>query len=186
MDLAEYPEPCDATVGIDVEAQMGPDLRAGHMDQVMRIAGKGRRVDDFLPVGLRVRHRGFAGAGLEGRGRGVVSGEMAGVDVDRENEAGPPETKNGVIVSGSPFAAALPAVHPFAVVVVEVGIEDRRRGIDHAGLVGKEIVRGVDDLRAQAGVRQIDKSQRKGFDLGAWFGRNSDVLRHELMFPAGL
>ena len=108
----------------------------------------------------------FDVAGLDAAGRRVVAGEVAGVDVEAANDAGRGEPDDGVVMAGAALAAALPAIHPLAVVVVFVGDEDRRRVGEHAPDLGEEIVGGEQRLGAEAGRGEVDGVAGEGGDFG--------------------
>ena len=98
--------------------------------------------------------RDFRGAraGVDRGERRVVAGEEARVDVEAVHDAGHAELDDAPVVSRHALAAGLPAVHPFAVVVVLVGDEDGIGGVDQAFLGAEEVVGGVDDAGAEAGL----------------------------------
>src|SRR5690349_10837788 len=81
---------------------------------------------------------------------------MAGVDLEAGDQAGHAEPDHAPVVPGHALAAALPAVHPLAVLVIFAGDEDRLRRIDQPFLVGEEIVGRMDHLGAKPGLGEID------------------------------
>jgi len=66
-----------------------------------------------------------------------------------------------MIVAGTALAAAFPAIHPFAVIVVEVGDKDRLLRLDQPRLVGKKIVGRIDNLRTENRMGEIDAATGK-------------------------
>ena len=62
---------------------------------------------------------------------------------------------------GAALAPALPAVHPFAVVVIFAGNEDRGGRIDHPLLGREEFVGRMDRRGAQPRLGEIDPEARE-------------------------
>ena len=60
------------------------------------------------------------------------------------------------VVPGHALAAAFPAVHPLAVVVILAGDEHRLGRVDQPRLVGEEIVGGIDHLGPQPRLGEVD------------------------------
>ena len=81
---------------------------------------------------------------------------MPGVDLEAGDQPRHAEADHAPIVAGRPLAAALPAVHPLAVLVIFAGDEDRLGGVDQPRLVGEEIVGRIDHLGPEPGLGEID------------------------------
>src|SRR5262249_40877252 len=107
MHLAIDPEPRHPAIGIDVQPHMGPDPMIGDGAEVMGIAAEIGGRQDLGPArpGIGIV---LAAASFEGGGWRVVAGEMAGIDVDALDHAGPTETNGAVVMAGPAPAPAFP------------------------------------------------------------------------------
>src|SRR3546814_669743 len=77
------------------------------------IARRQQREPCGVGVGITVAEAAFKRCG-----RREVAGEVAGVEIDAMETAGPGEAHDTPVVAGDALASALPSVHPLAVAVV--------------------------------------------------------------------
>ncbi len=150
------PQPRDAAVGKDVQAQMRPDACVPMRDEMVAVRPERRHWHDQLPFGVGI---GFAAggqaAGLDRAGRRVVAGEMAGVDVETVDDRRRGERDDRVVVARSALAPRFPAVHPLAVLVVFVRDEHRVVVGEHARRLGEKVVADGNDPGAEPRGREI-------------------------------
>ncbi len=114
----------------------------------MPVAGEVGPRNDPGPV--RVRHVVVADARVDRGLRRKIPGEMTRIDIDAMDDTGHAEANNAVVVTRRAAAAAFPAVHPLAVVVVLVFDENGIGGLDQALLGGEELVARVRHAGAEA------------------------------------
>ena len=164
VDPAPHAQPRHAAIGEDVQADMrdGVGMLDRHIDAVVAVQREARR--DPGPAGIVARDGLRAAAQLDLGTGGIVAGEMTRVDLEAGDDAGNAEADHAPVVAGPALAAALPAVHPLAVLVVFTGDELGLPRRDQAGPVAEDIVRGVDHLRPQPGLGQVDSVPAQIFE----------------------
>ncbi|MGF6921286.1 hypothetical protein OKW28_005483 [Paraburkholderia sp. 40] len=151
----------DAAVRIDVHAQMRVRARVADFEVVVAIALQRGRRHDLGPLRRLIRLAIHNARRFHRRRRREVAGEVARVEVESLDHAGPRELDDAPVVAGRALAARFPAVHPLAVVVVLARNEDGRFRIQHAVLRREEFVASLERLRAQTRVRQVHVTARE-------------------------
>jgi hypothetical protein len=159
---------------------VGIDPVVGDLDHMMGITLKLAPGHQFLPLSVPAGQGLGTEAALQRGGCRIVSGEMAGVDIDRAQPPPAAEPEDRQVVTGPTLAAALPTIHPLAVVVVLVGNEDRWARVDHALLRGEKIIAGIDHLSAQAGLCQVEPATREGLGLRRRLGPDHGLAHRPL------
>ena len=96
--------------------------------------------------------------GVDGSLRRVVAREVTRVDVEGLDDAGRGEAHDARVVAGRAPAAALPAVHPLAVLVEGAGPGHGLGALEHALLRGEEVVARPERLRAERSVGEVDEA----------------------------
>ena len=134
---------------------------AGDPEEVFGVAFKWRVREDLVPfraliekllgVGIALDCTCFNRAELR-----IISGEEAGVDHCTFNAPGCAQADDAVIVSFASFAAAFPAVHPFPMIGVPIGIKGRARGLDQVFDKGEILVADHFHIGTEKGARQIE------------------------------
>ena len=125
-DLAHHPQPRDAAVGKDVEAQVGdPALAVGRERQrnvffVSPASSLRSSTGCQIDVGRRSDPRRRQAAAVDPAMRRIVAAEERGVDDDRVDDARQAELDDAPVVAGRAAAARFPAVHPLAAIGVLV------------------------------------------------------------------
>ncbi len=175
----------NAAIGIDVQLEMRPDLvgrRTGSLEEMM---GGGtdtrteRRLrDDLRPDRRRVRIASLHKSSLYAAMGRKIAGKMAGIDIKTMDDARHGEPDNAVIMTRHALAPAFPAVHPLAIVVIDVGQELCRFVLQHAVERREEIIRRIKPGGAEARGSEIDRTDGK---IGQVGGR---CVRHCLLLEA--
>ncbi|VVE45006.1 hypothetical protein PSO31014_04331 [Pandoraea soli] len=140
---------------------MGHRARLRDRMVVVRIALQAGRRQQFEPLGRLARGAVRAVATLERRGRREVAGEVAGVEVNAKQHARSRQLDHTPVVAVHTLATCLPTIHPLAVVVVFARDEDGRLWIEHALFGREELVAGLQRLRTQARISQVDVTAHK-------------------------
>src|SRR5690606_4206835 len=113
------------------------------------------------PGGRLARIAVLYAAGLDRAVRRVVAGEIAGVDVEAANAAGHGKPDHRMVMAGHALAAALPAVHPLAVLVIDAFLPESRLVGEHARQRREEIVGDEKPPGAKAGRGEVDRAIRE-------------------------
>ena len=82
-------------------------------------------------------------------GKAAVAREVTGIDVEAVNDAGDTQSDNAMVVTCRTLAAALPAIHPLAVIIELAFDEHRILGLDQPLFCREEFVGGVNDAAAE-------------------------------------
>ena len=119
---------------------------------MMRVAPQLDLWQQLLPVRIVTRNFSLAYAGINRGMRRKVAGEVARVDIESVDHTRGAQPKDDVVMSRFTFPPALPTIHPFAVIVVFVGNENRIGWIDEPGFIRKKIVGRKNDACAEPGL----------------------------------
>ncbi len=153
-DFAKDPQARDTPVRIDMQAHVREHRVVANVEKVVCIAAHVRLRDQLDPAVFR--HVAVADAALERDLRRVVARKKTRIDVEPVNHPGNTEAYDAVIVPGLALAAAFPAVHPLAVVIVAVFDEHRFGRVDQALLGPEEFVSGESDSRPEPRLLETD------------------------------
>src|SRR5688500_10107146 len=118
-----HAKPGDATVGIDVESQVGEWRRALHGELVPRVALQRRPWEYLRPCGgrgdrLRVG-RALDARSLDGARFGIVAAIEARIDDHTADDSGDSESQDTPVVAGGPPPTRFPTIHPLPALRVD-------------------------------------------------------------------
>jgi hypothetical protein len=146
---------------------MGEPAAVGDREEVAAVPGQFLAGDDQLPagrgmaqlVGARVA---FVAARLEADGLRVVSGEEAGVDVDRGDDARGAQPDQDPVVARRAAAPGLPAVDDLAAGPVVAGLERGRGRGEQVLLLAEGLVAGRDHAAAEPAGGEVGHRDHAG------------------------
>src|SRR5437867_3570140 len=102
---------------MDVEPHMAPQLIARDGQEMVGRGAERRSAENLLPFSgggrISLQH-----AGIDRSGRRIVAGEVAGIDIDAADASLRAEFNDAEVMSAVAPPARLPAIHPFAVIVI--------------------------------------------------------------------
>ncbi len=150
LGRAVNPQPGNAPIRVNVDAQMGPQVVVRASQEIMAVGIELVDGQDFRPFRRLIRGAGAPPALDPASGR-VVAGEVRGIDVETIDPTRRGQSDGRVVVAPAAPPPGLPAVHPLAVVVIEVGVEDRRAVGEHAFQRCEEFIGGRQPARAKPG-----------------------------------
>lgn len=115
--------------------------------------------------------------GLDGNARSEVACKEGGVQIDASDDAGGSQLDDAPVVAGATSSARLPTVHPFPVVGVDVGLEDRVVVREKIFGFGKPVVCGKDYFAAT-----LKKCKAKLVPLQVWQFKNCAIDSIDRLF----
>ena len=168
-------QPCHPAIGIDAQPHMAEQPVRGAIEEMRGIRPEracGQKGRPHRSLVRPVRRK----TALYGAGRRVVAGKMRRVHLKAFDAAGRCQCNDRMVMPRPAPPPRLPAVHPFAVLVIDAGLVDGGLVGQHARQRAEKRVRGEDTPCPEAGRGKVDRSACE---------RRRGAARHDAVAQAG-